>query len=238
FYAHNCLNLLILSSNSLTLHYSQKIFAGTLALVLFAGMTSSAHAANLLIDDSVEGQIKFMTDGNFEFGTFGEGLHLGEIATFEGGWLENSGGISDEGTGVIYIVDSFGNVRSIITAEWDTDSFSGFNEVGIEITLESSPECSDLGELPDGFTGLSENPDQIQGSFIDPTTGAAVSILSNLTIQFVGDESNEDCSEPVAGELISLDSTSLVVAGLSSMTWMIPAVAGIAGAEIYLKFRK
>lgn len=40
---------------------------------------------------------------------------------------------------------------------------------------------------------------------------------------------------PVAGELLSLDSTSLVIAGLaSSMIWMVPAVAGIAGAGIYL----
>ena len=45
---------------------------------------------------------------------------------------------------------------------------------------------------------------------------------------------------PVAGQLLSLDSTSLVIAGLtSSMAWMIPAVAGVAGAGIYLvKFRR
>ena len=44
---------------------------------------------------------------------------------------------------------------------------------------------------------------------------------------------------PVAGELLSLDSSALVVAGLtSSMAWMIPAVAGVASAGIYLvKFR-
>lgn len=46
-------------------------------------------------------------------------------------------------------------------------------------------------------------------------------------------------SHPVAGELLSLDSSALVVAGLtSSMAWMIPAVAGIVGAGVYLvKFR-
>ena len=44
-----------------------------------------------------------------------------------------------------------------------------------------------------------------------------------------------DCPVPVAGELLSIDSTALVVAGLaSSAAWMIPAVAGIAGAGIYL----
>ena len=43
----------------------------------------------------------------------------------------------------------------------------------------------------------------------------------------------------VAGELLPLDSTALLIGGLTSMSaWMIPAVAGLAGAGIYLvKFR-
>jgi len=42
----------------------------------------------------------------------------------------------------------------------------------------------------------------------------------------------------VAGELLPLDNTALVIAGLSSMIWMVPVVAGLAGAGIYLvKFR-
>ena len=49
----------------------------------------------------------------------------------------------------------------------------------------------------------------------------------------------EICEEPkdrpVAGELLSIDSSALVIGGLaSSAVWMIPAVAGIAGAGIYL----
>ena len=39
---------------------------------------------------------------------------------------------------------------------------------------------------------------------------------------------------PVAGELLSIDSSSLVIAGLGSVAWMIPAVAGLVGAGIYL----
>ena len=43
---------------------------------------------------------------------------------------------------------------------------------------------------------------------------------------------------PVAGELLSLDSTTLVIAGLGSMIWMVPAVAGLVGAGVILvKFR-
>jgi hypothetical protein len=44
---------------------------------------------------------------------------------------------------------------------------------------------------------------------------------------------------PVAGELLPLDSTALMIAGLtSSAIWMIPAVAGLAGVGVYLvKYR-
>jgi len=44
----------------------------------------------------------------------------------------------------------------------------------------------------------------------------------------------------VAGELLPLDNSALMIAGLTSMTvWMIPTVIGLAGAGVYLvKFRK
>jgi len=44
----------------------------------------------------------------------------------------------------------------------------------------------------------------------------------------------------VAGELLPLDSSALMIAGLTSITvWMIPTVLGLAGAGVYLvKFRK
>jgi len=43
----------------------------------------------------------------------------------------------------------------------------------------------------------------------------------------------------VAGELLAIDSAALVIGGLQSMSvWMIPTVAGLAGAGVYLvKFR-
>jgi len=60
-------------------------------------------------------------------------------------------------------------------------------------------------------------------------------------------ESFDGCSaiceiefEEVAGELLPLDTSALMIAGLTSMTvWMIPTVLGLAGAGVYLvKFRK
>jgi len=45
---------------------------------------------------------------------------------------------------------------------------------------------------------------------------------------------------PVAGELLPLDSSALLIGGLTSMSiWMVPAIAGLAGVGVYLvKFRK
>ena len=48
------------------------------------------------------------------------------------------------------------------------------------------------------------------------------------------------CGVPVAGELLPIDTSALMIAGLTSMTvWMIPTLLGLAGAGVYLvKFRK
>jgi hypothetical protein len=50
----------------------------------------------------------------------------------------------------------------------------------------------------------------------------------------------ESCQPQVAGELLSLDTSALMIAGLTSMSvWMIPTVLGLAGVGVYLvKFRK
>jgi len=45
---------------------------------------------------------------------------------------------------------------------------------------------------------------------------------------------NPPREQPVAGELLSLDSSALVIGGLSSMIWMVPAVAGLVGAGLYM----
>lgn len=45
----------------------------------------------------------------------------------------------------------------------------------------------------------------------------------------------KEVAQPVAGELLTIDSSALVIAGLTgSAVWMIPTIAGIAGAGIYL----
>jgi hypothetical protein len=182
---------------------------------LFVGLALSllvvlpVQAANLNIDDTVEGQISMTHDANWEFGVISNGTPFagfvsgtttvpGESASFSGTWFVNSGGNPDPGTGVIYIVDP-GNpnlVRATITASWSTIVQPGFDIATISIAVQSSASGGNLGALPAAFAGLGVTEPNgfigIQGSFRDPVTAAVVSIPSNLTIQY-GAAPNADC---------------------------------------------
>jgi hypothetical protein len=79
-------------------------------------LVPAAQAANLLINDTVEGQITLDHDANWEFGVISNGTPFGpavagsttvpgESASFSGSWEVNTGGVPDPGTGIIYIVD-------------------------------------------------------------------------------------------------------------------------------------
>jgi len=58
--------------------------------------------------------------------------------------------------------------------------------------------------------------------------------IANLEIQGNQPEFIQ-CGQIIGGELMPLDSTALLLAGLSSSAvWMIPTLAGIAGAGVYL----
>lgn len=166
-----------------------------LSVVMILGTVAPAFAANLNIDDSVEAQITLNHDPNWEFGVTSNGvpyagfvsgseLAIGESTSFSGSWIANSAGSPDPGSGVIYILDPNTNqVSDIVEANWSTNA----GVASIDITVTSSEKCNDLGDLPDGFAGVVETGGSmaIQGSFVDPVTGVAVSIPSNLTIQFV-----------------------------------------------------
>jgi hypothetical protein len=169
----------------------------------------AAQAANLLINDTVEGQITLEHDANWEFGAISNGTPFGpdvagsttvpgESASFSGAWEVNTGGVPDPGTGVIYIVDQ-GNpnlVRATITATWSTVVQPGFDRATISVAVQSSPCGSNLGPLPPAFAGLGitepNGPIGIQGAFRNPATAAPVSIPSNLTIQYDA-EADTDC---------------------------------------------
>ncbi|MDH3278508.1 MAG: hypothetical protein OEM21_10470 [Nitrosopumilus sp.] len=66
----------------------------------------------------------------------------------------------------------------------------------------------------------------------DQTDAAGIPAGFQVTITL---HETDDCPKPVAGELLSLDSSALVIGGLaSSAVWIIPTIAGIAGAGVYL----
>jgi hypothetical protein len=84
---------------------------------------------------------------------------------------------------------------------------------GIAIGVSAAIHCDvDSDGVPDEFDACPDTPPQT-----------------------MVDEIGCSIEKPVAGELLSLDSSALVIAGLTgSAAWMIPAVAGIAGAGVYL----
>jgi hypothetical protein len=152
--------------------------------VLALTLVPAAQAANLFIDDSVEGQINLTSDANWEFGVLSNGtlfpprtvagtIAPGEVATFGGSWFVNTAGDPDPGAGVIYFVDKASKknscklrgkrrrhssvcVSDIVTAQWNTDPDPDplFERATISFTVVSSACGRNLGPLPRHFKGL------------------------------------------------------------------------------------
>jgi hypothetical protein len=74
---------------------------------------------------------------------------------------------------------------------------------------------------------------------ISPTVGISQNDNQQLALNTILWLNECVLPRQVAGELLSLDTSALMIAGLtSSAVWMIPAVLGLAGAGVYLvKFR-
>jgi hypothetical protein len=94
-----------------------------------------------------------------------------------------------------------------------------------------------VGMISPAFAGVSECQDDSDCDF--PVRDQCTINLCNTETNTCETGPDPECEVPVAGEIASIDSSALVVGGLaSSAVWMIPVVAGIAGASIYLvKFR-
>lgn len=137
-------------------------------------------------------------------------------------------------TAIIYEIDAGANGLTNLVLDIGVDN-------GVFVWLDGVFQG---GELHPGGVGSSEPllnlPDLSPGTHYLQILREDHGGLTGFTILVTGDEC-EDCipEPPVAGELLSLDLSSLVIAGLTgSATWMIPALAGLAGAGIYLlKFR-
>jgi hypothetical protein len=253
----------------LVFNNAQKLLAGTLALVLVAGMTSPAFAAST----------EHITNGDFETGTFA-GWTIVEVG--EGNWFINDGtfdppspldpiapisgqfdAMSAQDEPSINILSEPFTVPTGISSanvSWDDRIF---NFAGVESNVFEDPNQEARVEIlnSDGTTVLDTiwstnpgDPDIQPGpnprSFDITTT---LQGLEGQTVRLSFTEEDDvnyfnfivdnislttDTDNPVAGELLSINTSALVIGGLSSMMWMIPAVAGIAGAGIYfVKFR-
>ena len=226
---------------------SQKLLAGTLALVLAAGLTSPAFADENGLVDSVNSSVT-AADAVSPDGTwYGFGfLDVGDDAV--GCFPADPAGLgcgASTGTPTVFAPASPWTFDCPAEGCWltVTDAFLNGDE------FEVFDNASSIGTTSSAQGGECGNDPEV--CLLDPSSSNVMIDLGqgshSITIQptaspFDGGVAYfkvETHKAPVAGELLSLDTSALAVAGLASSTaWMIPAVAGIAGAAVYLiKFR-
>jgi len=227
----------------LILNNSQKLLAGTLALVFAMGMTGPAFANTVLLDDdfnSENGGVGVLNYAAFTNWSISDGTVdlIGSTEFFE---------LLPLGNGLYIDLDGSTNDSGIMTSEvFELKSCEyelQFDLAGSHRDAGQNSVDVSLGALySEQFTLDDDDPLTTftrQISVGSPTSESIVfSGLGGDNIGLLLDNvkfTQLDCGVPVAGELLSLDTTALVIGGLaSSAVWMIPAVAGIAGAGIYL----
>jgi len=211
--------------NSLIFNNTQKLLAGVVALVLVAGMTSPAYAS--LVGDTIHFKVSSPAAGTI----FCEGDAVVEDPGVEvpncGGtgievdidansiWFESVGPLGDGTT-----------VSNLLFEFTDLDWFNNPNGkiIGVELV---NPQTVPISTLEFGDHSISVENDQ----FTLDCGGPPECIIEwHIDIETF---------HPVAGELLPLDNSALMIAGLTSMTvWMVPTVLGLAGVGVYLvKFR-
>jgi hypothetical protein len=218
--------------------FNTKLLAGALALVLVAGMTSPAFANPMgdTVIISVEpigepsiAEVEVVPGPEFEF-----------INILDGDPINVD--IEDGTVSIIYSVPPFAQDPYNI----HIDDIDWLDENGNEVPGEiTDVDCQVFdADFPTGFSvpvGWDTNPD-----------GSSIWIdINGDTLEFLGQwfqpiiecvyatEHVEPQTTSVAGQLLPLDSTALLIGGLTSVSvFMIPAVAGIVGAAVYLvKYR-
>ncbi|MFQ5440467.1 MAG: hypothetical protein ACE5DL_03290 [Nitrosopumilaceae archaeon] len=235
----------------MTFSNTQILLAGTLALVLVAGLTSPAFADNnglaapsdvaVYVDPELAASVEASADVNPD-GTWYEFLfdNVGQDADgCAGGCTPSSGTpvVDAPDAPWTFSCPAGGCWLTVTDAFLNGDEFEVFdNSVSILNTTEvaTGGECAPNETDPvdcladaNSSSGMVELGQGDHSITIQPTESPFGSGAAYFMV--------ETHETPVAGELLSLDSTALVVAGLtSSAAWMIPAIAGIAGAGVYL----
>ena len=125
----------------------------------------------------------------------------------------------------------------LIPAIYDADT-DGYYEIGKVAGATSSIDIdAHFPAAPAGtytFEAVQLIDDTAEGGQTGDTVGADIDSVGAISSRFV----EPPTTTPVAGELLALNSSALVIGGLGSMIWMVPAVAGLIGAGVYLvKFR-
>jgi len=188
------------------------------------------------VQDSKIQDLAFDTFSNQLFGT----TDNGELVTIDRtnaqatfiGFLPNSPahiGFAPDGT--LYMVDR-SNSGDLFTLD-PTNA-----NVLTQVARSPIGELDALGVSPQGVIFVAGTT--FQGAGPDIFT-----LATDGTKTFVGSGLRQVADlafapQQVAGELLPLDTSALMIAGLTSMTvWMVPAVVGLAGVGVYLvKFRK
>jgi len=248
----------MLEINLLTFSNMQKLLAVTLALVFVTGLVSPAFAVDngmvhgpaaqqRIGDPQVIAAVEVSTDGDwFEFSF--QDIENDEIRGCQ----------PADPQGYFGCAGSTGTPTTLAPAPaWTFDCPAH----GCWLTVTDAFLYGDIFEVFDnassiGTTSLvAPDPENSCGNdpevcLVDPKSSSemfelgpgahSITMMTNATV-FPGAGYFKVVSHfPVAGELLPLDSSALVIGGLaSSAVWMIPSVAGVLGAGVYLvKFRK
>jgi len=237
---------------------TQKLLAGVLALVLVAGMTSPAFA-----------QVACFTGPTTLDVLFNGNCIIAGDKRFDNWSLEQKIGDYDLSNVIVSPVTDDPNNPGLrfntdnLVVQSTFESFDVQYDIS---TLSGEPRIKDFSMELTLFDGQTELDIQLQQNylvppiqilvdptktfdegFFDPTNTMRVNLSVNVggggnpvSLQEFVALYSQIPEQQVAGELLPLDSTALFLAGIQSMTvWMVPAVAGLAGAGVYLvKFRK
>ena len=136
--------------------------------------------------------------------------------------------------GTLYVTKIVGGVLTIVNP-------GDASQIGASVGIGVAPPG--LGVKDDGTIFVSQAPGSPASIIhtVNPSDGSTTLIGDGVDDHIV-DLTFVVCptgGESIGGELLSIDSTALMLAGLqSSAVWMIPTLVGLAGAGFYLiKFR-
>ncbi len=238
----------------LLINYTQKFLVGTIALVLTMGMASPVFADDSLggitVDIPEVGALDAVTPSEIWYGF-----------SVRGGEIDARGCFQSDLDGLICSPSVAGNSDLAPAPAWTfdcpaagcwltvTDAFNRGDQFEV-FDFDSSIGTTSAVPIPVGLEQCNNDPltssdpeacltdvlsssgmfELVEGSHsITITRIAFDDRIPNIAAYF-----KVVHHTTVAGELLSLDNSALVIAGLSSMIWIAPVAAGLAGAGLLI----